>query len=260
MTPDRVEEAAQALCKARRDGRQLSGLPEGLTPRDMDEAYAVQAAFMRLWDAPLAGWKAGATARSVQDLYGVGEPFLGPFFAPEVFPSPARVKAADFPPLCIETEFAFRFGADMPARDERYTREEILGAVEMLVPAFELISPRFDTLLMDRVALATADCGLNGGFVLGAPYADWRALDLAAHPVRLTVGGEQTAEGTGARALGDPFNVLEWMVNAMARRGFAMKAGDVLSTGTCTGITYLEPGQAAVADFGVAGRIEVRFD
>ena len=38
-----------------------------------------------------------------------------------------------------------------------------------------------------------------------------------------------------------------------------IKAGEVVSTGTCTGVTPIAPGQTLVADFGDLGRVEVRF-
>jgi 2-keto-4-pentenoate hydratase len=66
-------------------------------------------------------------------------------------------------------------------------------------------------------------------------------------------------EGTGAKVLGHPFNVLDWLVNALSGRGLDLNAGEVVSTGTCTGFVYIEQGQTAVADYGVLGEIEVTF-
>ncbi len=257
VTPQQIEQAAAILGAARRNNQQLQGLEDGLTPASMDEGYALQDAFMQIWDEPVFGWKVGATVEKIQEIYGVSEPFCGPFYAPTTFKSPAMPKAANFGHLCIESEFAFRFGSTLAARESSYSREEILEAVDAVLPAFELISPRFDTLLQDRAALAAADCGMNGGFVLGEVYTDWRSLDLAAHSVRLTVDGEVKGEGTSANALGHPFNVLDWLVNALSRRGIDLNAGEIVSTGTCTGIVYIEQGQRAVADYGMLGEIEV---
>jgi 2-keto-4-pentenoate hydratase len=259
MTQHLSELAAAAIRAARKNNQMLAGLDDGMTPATMDEGYVLQEAFMRIWDEPIAGWKVGATAEKVQQLYKVSEPFRGPFYAPTTFNSPAKPKAEDFGHLCIESEFAFRFGRTLAAREKAYEREEILDAVDAALPAFELISPRFDTLLQDRVALAAADCGMNGGFVLGEDYADWRELDLSTHAVRLSVNGEVKGEGTGANALGHPFNVLDWLVNELSGRGIDLNAGEIVSTGTCTGIVYLEQGQKAVADYGALGEIEVTF-
>ena len=258
MTPEQIDGVAAQIVAAREQHKLLQGIDEAAR-LTMEDGYKIQDAFMAAWSKPVAGWKVGATAPKVQEVYGVSEPFYGPFYEPDVYASPALPHAALFGHHCIECEFAFRFARDLPPRESAYAREEILDAVEMLLPAFELISPRFDSLLQDNVGLAAADCGLNGGLVLGEPYASWRDLDLASHEVALSVGGERIAEGTGANVLGHPVNVLDWLANTLPKRGLGLKAGDVVTTGTCTGFHYIEPGQHAVADYGEIGRIEVTF-
>ncbi|MDA7946010.1 MAG: fumarylacetoacetate hydrolase family protein [Hyphomicrobiaceae bacterium] len=258
MTPEQIEGAARQIIVARENGALLHGIDEP-APLAMEDGYRIQDAFMASWGRPIAGWKVGATAPKVQQVYGVDEPFYGPFYEPDVYASPASPHAAMFGHHCIECEFAFRFARDLPPRDKAYAREEILDAVDVLIPSFELISPRFDSLLQDNVGLAAADCGLNGGLVLGKPYENWRELDLASHRVVLTVDGAQTAEGTGANVFGHPFNVLDWLANTLPKRGLGLNAGEIVSTGTCTGFHHIEPGQHAVADYGDVGRIEITF-
>ena len=77
--------------------------------------------------------------------------------------------------------------------------------------------------------------------------------------MRLSVDGRLRAEGTGAAVLGDPVVVLEWLLAHLGGRGIGLAAGALISTGTMTGITYLEPGEAAHADYGPLGAISVRF-
>ena len=259
MTPEAIVAAAQTLAEARRATQALRALPPGQAPDGIEEGYAVQSAFVELWDEAPVGWKIACTAEEVQKLYGLSEPFFGAVFPATVFESGARPEAARFQHLCLECEFAFRFERGLPAREAAYGRDEVLDAVGTLMPAYEIIAPRFDSLLMDAVGTAAADCALNGGLVLGAPVADWRERDLGAAPVTLTVDGAFRAEGRGANALGHPFNALDWLVNALSRRGLGLAAGAVVSTGTCTGINYVEPGQTAVADFQELGRVEVTF-
>jgi 2-keto-4-pentenoate hydratase len=259
MSPERMDEAARRLADLRRRGEVARRLPPELVPASLAEAYAIQDRFRALWGAPVAAWKIGATAKPVQARFGVDEPFAGPVFAPDVLESPAAPAAAAFPHHCIECEFAFRLGRALPARAKDYTRAEVIEAVDAAIPAFELIGPRFEDLLFDQAATAVADCALNAGLVLGLPQADWRGLDLPGHAVRLTVAGELRAAGTGASVLGDPLNVLEWAVNHLSGRGIGLAVGQIVSTGTATGIQYLAPGETAVADFGPLGRIEVCF-
>jgi 2-keto-4-pentenoate hydratase len=127
------------------------------------------------------------------------------------------------------------------------------------IPAIEIVSPRLDHPVRHGAPSAIADCGVNGGLVLGAATLDWQALDLATHAVRLEVDGEHKAAGTGALVLGHPLNVLAWFVNRHTGSGRRLPAGQIVSTGTTTGLLILEPGQIAVADFGPLGKVELRF-
>lgn len=99
----------------------------------------------------------------------------------------------------------------------------------------------------------------NTEWVKGRERADWRAMDLKGHPVRLYRDGELVAEGVGANALGDPLTVLEWTASHLSALGDGIKAGEVVSTGTCTGVTLIAPDETFVADFEELGRIEVQF-
>lgn len=259
MNAHDIEDAAQVIAETRRTGRLLKELPRSLTPSAPASGYAVQDEFRRTWGKPVAGWKIGATAKPVQEKFSVMEPIAGPFFAPDVMASPARPEARRFPHLCIESEFAFRLARAFSPRAGRPSREEVLAHIDAVIPAFELVGTRFDTLLFHSVATAIADCSLNAAFVLGAPVTGWRDFDYPSHVVRLSVDGKVRVEGKGANVLGDPLTVLEWAFDHLSSRGIALAPGDIVSTGTTTGLVYLEPGEVAVADFGPIGRVEVAF-
>jgi 2-keto-4-pentenoate hydratase len=260
MDQKTAERAASLLVEARNSGRAIAGFPDDIRPKSVEEGYQVQAAFRKLWKDKIAGWKIGATARPVMAKFGIAEPFMGPCYAATVHASPARLPAKRFNHLVIETEFAYRLGRPLPARPSGYSRTEIMAAVDAIVPAFELINCRLEKLPLDNAPLAIADCGLNGALVLGRAIADWQALDVPNHAVRLLVDGAVKGEGTGASALGDPRNVLDWVVNKLSRDGVDLEKGQVLSTGTCTGVVPLQAGQTAVGDFGTLGKIEMRFE
>lgn len=260
MNENAAERAAAALAEARRAGVTIAGFPEDCCPATVEDGYQVQAAFRRQWTDTLAGWKIGATAKPIMDRFGVSEPFCGPFYAADVYASPARPAARRFNYLVLETEFAYRLGRDLPAREGGYSREEIVDAIDALIPAFELINCRLAALPLDNAPAAIADCSLNGGMVLGSAISEWRAIDVPRHTVRLLVDGALKGEGPGSLALGDPRNVLDWVVNKLTKSGVVLEKGQIFSTGTCTGVVPLEKGQTAIGDFGTLGRIEVRFE
>lgn len=255
-----AQEAAAVLISARRTMRPAPGFPGHCRPSGIDEAYAAQAAFVDAWGEPVAGWKVACTARDQQEMVGIDHPFCGPVFAPVVFDSPARVDAARFHRTGLETEFAFRMARDLPRRDRPYARDEVEGAVEALVPALEIVSPRWEDWLALGAPAILADCAANGGAVLGTPVTDWRGHDLAALEVSLAFDGREVGRGDGARVLGHPLASLTWIANELAGRTGGLRAGDIVLTGTCTGLNWIEAGVDARADFGPLGTVEVRFE
>ena len=204
--------------------------------------------------------RSAATALETQRLFGVEEPFYGPILAPRgVRARRPSCRRRDFPLRGIECEFAFRLAADFEPREEPYELDEAAERVSAPIPAIEIVSPRLDHPIKYGAPSAIADCGVNGALVLGAADLDWQSIDLATHEVRLEIDGEPKAAGTGALVLGHPLNVLAWFVNRYTAGGRTLPAGQIVSTGTTTGLVILEPGQTAVADFGILGQVSLRF-
>lgn len=259
MSAEGIREACERFRRVREGGAPLAGLPESCRPQSAEDGYAIQEAFIASCGQAVVGWKVGATAPETQRLFGVTEPFYGPILAPVVFASPAELPAADFPMRGIECEFAFRLAADFARREEPYGVDEVAERVSAPIPAIEIVSPRLDHPVRYGAPSAIADCGVNGGLVLGAANLEWQEIDLAAHEVRLVIDGGQKAAGTGALVLGHPLNVLAWFVNRYTAGGRTLPAGQIVSTGTTTGLVILEPGQTALADFGTLGQISLRF-
>ncbi len=256
-----VDKAARLLIEARRSGTKVAveQLDGDVVPADADDGYKVQHRTLSLLGLPVAGWKIGATSPAIMEKFGLKEPMYGAILAEDVHASGARIAASRYPARTIETEFAYRLGRDVAVGGQAPSRRELLDAVDAIVPVFEIINPRLDRIPYDCVALATADCGLNGGLVTGEPVGDWQGLDLARHQVRLHVDGVLKGEGTGAEALGDPANVLEWVAAKLWASGVGLKVGQLVSTGTCTGVVPIGPNAHAIGDFGPLGRVELRF-
>jgi 2-keto-4-pentenoate hydratase len=127
---DRMNRAARSILEVRRSGVLIDALPASAQLQSMEEGYAVQRSLIAQWPDRIAGWKAGATSKEVQALFGISEPIYGPVFQSQVFQSPATIPARHFHHRLLESEFVFRFGKDMPSRPIRYTRSEILDAVD----------------------------------------------------------------------------------------------------------------------------------
>jgi 2-keto-4-pentenoate hydratase len=244
-------EHAAALAAAFRDGGLVDPLPDTAVG-DSDRARAVQAEVIDALGLDLAGWKVGATSAAAQAIMGTAEPFYGPVFRARLWADGAVV---DLPAgfRGVECEFALRIGADLPARSGGYGVEQLVIAVDAVVPAIELVATRQRVDGMGDARRATADLGFNHGLVLGAPLMPPPVRELADALVVARVAGEEVGRGTGSDVMGHPLEALAWLT----RRGVALPAGALVSTGTCTGLAPLAPGQMGEGDFGVFGKVRV---
>jgi 2-keto-4-pentenoate hydratase len=164
-----------------------------------------------------------------------------------------------------EPEFAFRFGRTLTPRAAPYTTTEVLQAVASLHPALEVPDSRYAVFTRAGEAQLIADNACCGRFAFGAAAPDaWRTIDLTSHQVRATVSDADghvrfTRDGEGRAALGDPRTALLWLVNQLSSLGVPLDAGQTVSTGTCMVPLAIEPGDAVHADYGVLGRLSLRF-
>jgi 2-keto-4-pentenoate hydratase len=159
-----------------------------------------------------------------------------------------------------EPEFAFRMARALPPRTAPYTAQEVLDAVGELHVAIEMPDSRFNDFATVGEAQLIADNACAHEWVLGPEVrADWQAMDLAAHRVIGTVAGRLQREGFGANVLGDPRLALTWIANELSQHGVTLAAGQVVTTGTCMVPLEVAPGDTVEADFGLFGRMSLRF-
>ncbi len=246
---DAVERAAALLVGAWRDRRTIPGIPGDARPATIDEAYAVQDAVSRAL-GPVGGWKVGASSPAA-------EPRRAPLLASRVHEGPATLPAAEFHRVGIEAELALHVARDLPVRPAPYVREEVLAAFDTLHPAIEIVDSRFaDREAMDDLSLV-ADNQSNGAFVYGPALRDWRGRDLAAQPVRLVIDGAVAVERVGGNTAGDPLRGVVWLANHLAAAGQPLRAGQIVTTGSTTGLLWVSPGAAVEAEFPGIGAVRV---
>jgi 2-keto-4-pentenoate hydratase len=252
-------EAAKRLVEARNMRKLIPALIERLRPKDLASAYRIQAAWLAERGGDAAGWKIGCTSKRAQEHMGVHEPFAGVVLRPGLAESPANLLAGAFNQRFIECEFAFEIARPTPASDGPYTASTIGEYVAAVRPAIEVIDTAFADMTRCGALAAIADNALHGALVLGPRRADWQGLDLPTHKVRLTIAGKFVTEGTGAEALGHPLAALAWLANHLAARGGSLNPGEIVTTGTCTGVNEVPAGSSATADYGALGMVQLKF-
>src|SRR5438128_4878124 len=228
-----IAAASKTLHDHWRAGTKFSGLDEKLRPHDRIEAYAIQAGIEKYSSDSLFGWKIAATSEAGQKHINVGDPMAGRILAETVIPDGGTASMSGNQMRVAEPEFAFRMRVDLAARSTPYSVQQVLDAVDTLHPAIEIPDSRFADFLSAGEAQLIADNACAHQFVLGpATTADWRAMDLVEERPVITMRGE-TFTGHGKNVLGDPRIALAWLVNELRQLGINLKAGRVVTTGTC---------------------------
>ncbi|MBM3518627.1 MAG: hydratase [Alphaproteobacteria bacterium] len=259
MSPEAHGRAAALLAAARARRRPLPGLPPDCRPETLADAYAIQNLVVKGLGAPV-GWKVGATSQGAQKLLATDEPFRGRLIEGHCHRSPATLSRADFFLGIVEIEHAFRMARDLPPLGAPYDAAAVVTAVEAHLPAFEIIDSRYTEWTTRGALQLIADNGVGGSFVMGEPWRGWRHVDLARHPVAIVRNGSQVSVGSGERVLGHPLKSLAWLANDLASSGLGLRAGDIVTTGSCADIIAAEAEDLFVGDFGTLGRVELRFD
>lgn len=250
---------ARHLATLRRDGRQQSGLDARLVPPDPATAYRIAGLVAEELDWPVLGWKIAAFKEEMQQALRTDAPIYGrTFFVKE---TPLTVVHARLASPIPEVEYQARLGADLPPRAKPYSVEEVTEAVASLHPGLELAECRFiHDAAFPPLPVILADGAGSGTIVYGPAITDWKRRDIAGQEATLSSNGRLRRQGTAAAALGHPMAPLAWLTNELSRTGVGLKAGQMISTGTLTGMLAPRPGETYVADFGLFGSVTVAFE
>ncbi|RZN08645.1 hydratase [Bradyrhizobium genosp. SA-3] len=259
LDKDRIAAASQVLVKHWRDGTKLDALDARLRPQSRADGYAIQAALETQSSGKLFGWKIAATSVSGQKHINVTGPLAGRIMSDTVIADGGTASMKGNEMRVGEPEFAFRMGRDLPPRAVPFTVDEVLAAVDTFHPAIEIPDSRFTDFARAGEAQLIADNACAHLFVLGAPTtADWRALDLVEERPQITLHGQRYL-GHGKNVLGDPRAALAWLANELRGLGIPLRAGEVVTTGTCHPPLPIKAGDHFAADFGVLGKVSVGF-
>ena len=130
---------------------------------------------------------------------------------------------------------AFRMGRDLPPRPDALQRAMKCSTPSTrLHPAIEIPDSRFADFASAGEAQLIADNACAHLFVLGtATSANWRAIDLVEERPQSSRCAASAIVGHGKNVLGDPRVALAWLANELRGLGITLRAGEVVTTGTC---------------------------
>lgn len=273
MTSQDSAESAIAAAVARIAEAQESRVPcapvrDLIGTDDLGAAYAVQQGLVQgriAQGAVVVGRKIGATSKAVQDQLGVDQPDFGYLLdvmdvSAGALPGGDPISMGTLLQPRVEGEVAFRLGGDIaPPAGEEITLEMVRDAVEVALPALEIVDSRiadWEIGFTDTVA----DNASSGLFVVGTDGRTLDELEPRAVTMSLTINGEERSAGTGAACLGDPLEALRWLAVQAHRFGDPLRAGALILSGALGPFVPFGPGDRVETTISGFAPLRVTFE
>ncbi|VVN40047.1 2-keto-4-pentenoate hydratase [Pseudomonas fluorescens] len=235
-----VQRVAASLIRAWEEG-----VRQPLTGLHLDnqaQAYEVQQQVAEAvgWfaDAPARAWKLGGAPHGLISAAGVP--------ATEIKPSGWQLPTGYCHAAGIEGELFVRLGRDL---DQHTDLAAAYAAIDAWMPGIELCDTRWIQGDQADPLLRLADRQLNRALIVGPAQDLTQSPDWAHQRVELWVDGQPVFNGNNSHPFAEPLNSLPWLARHAVEQGNPLRAGDLIATGSWTGIFW--------APF--SARVEVRF-
>jgi len=261
--------------------------------KSVEEAYEIQRGVATILESEYddkyqrQGYKVGGTASNIKSIWGISDPFLSPLYSVWHCVANHAVEKQKELTRGVECEFVFKIGATLDpqhlnAQTTNLSLDDIYPLVECVLPGFELIDPRivydanigrddeqYNTANFKiPIEYLIADLCWTGGIVVGSEsrlndlgYVSWKEYDeqeLREAAVEVYLNGDQMGIGYGREVLGSPFNSLLHLYNELLKQGQTIREGEYVSTGTCTGNTFLKEKDSVEGVFENIGDVELK--
>lgn len=265
LTPVEIQAAACALRQAELTRQQIGLLSLAHPAMTMDDAYAVQDAFValrRVEGRQVVGWKIGLTSKAMQQALSIDTPDSGVLMDDMVFQNGATIPERRFIQPRIEAELAFVMKS--PLRGGDVGVAEVLAATDHILPALEILDTRIlrkdpATGKARTIVDTIADNAANAGIVTGGrAFAPGEADPRWAGAIVMR-NGEVEETGLGAGVLNDPALSVAWLVRRLATYGQGVDAGQIVLSGSFIRPVECRPGDTILADFGPLGTVGCHF-
>lgn len=261
-----IEAAAQALDMAEKSRVQTGLLSLAHPGMTMDDAYAVQSAWVQRKRAAgdgVVGWKIGLTSRAMQQALNITIPDSGVLLQSMVFEHGATIPAGRFIQPRVEAEIAFVMKERL--RGPNLSIEDVLAATEYVAPALEILDTRIlrvdpGTGTTRNVCDTIADNAANAGIVLGSARARPSDVDLRWIGAIVSRDGVVEETGLGAGVLDHPALAVAWLAARLDQYGDEIAPGQVVLSGSFIRPVECPGGTHVSADFGSFGTADCRFE
>ncbi|CDX33162.1 2-oxo-hepta-3-ene-1,7-dioic acid hydratase [Mesorhizobium sp. SOD10] len=265
LSEHHIENAAERLDQAERTLKQIGLLSLEHPGMDMNDAYAVQAAWVKRKVSKghkVIGWKIGLTSKAMQNALNINIPDSGVLLGDMVFEEGATVPAGRFIQPRVEAEIAFAMKA--PLKGPGITVLDVLNATDYVIPALEVLDTRIvrvdpQTNKTRTVVDTISDNAANAGVVTGGKASRPDGIDMRWMGAIVSRNAEVVETGLGAGVLNQPARGIAWLANRLAQYGDGIEAGHIVLAGSFIRPIEARHGDTIVGDFGPYGTVSLFF-
>ena len=265
LTAQEIEAAAAALDGAEESRKQIGLLSLKHPGMSMDDAYAVQAAWVKrkiTGGRKVIGWKIGLTSKAMQYALNIDIPDSGVLFDDMLFEDGAVIPADRFIQPRIEAEIAFVMKA--PLKGPNVSIFDVLNATDYITPALEILDTRVlrvdpETKKARSIVDTISDNAANAGIVIGGRQMRPDQVDMRWMGAIVSRNAEVEETGLGAGVLNHPARGIAWLANRLAQYGDGIEAGQIVLAGSFIRPVEARHGDTINADFGPYGTIACHF-
>tara|TARA_R110002096_G_scaffold19729_32_gene65870 strand:- start:110 stop:901 length:792 start_codon:yes stop_codon:yes gene_type:complete len=260
LESNKVTAYGDALYEAMRNRSTIAPLSEQSPEITIEDAYAVSRRMLerRLADGEvMIGKKIGVTSKVVMDMLNVRQPDFGFLTDKMVYGNCAEVPASTtlIQPKA-EGEIAFILKQDLEGPG--VTNADVIAATDFVMPCFEIVDSRIRDWQI-KIQDTVADNASCGAIVLGDKTVSPLDVDLSTCGIVVSLNGEIVSTGAGAAAMGSPVNAVTWLANTLGAFGIALKAGELILSGSLVPLQAVSPGDAMHMEIGGIGQASARF-
>ncbi|EUB99183.1 2-oxo-hepta-3-ene-1,7-dioic acid hydratase [Rhizobium sp. CF080] len=260
-----IATAAEDLDRAERTREQIGILSLKHPGMTMDDAYAVQAAWVKKKIADgrrVVGWKIGLTSKAMQYALNIDIPDSGVLFDDMLFEDGATIPKDRFIQPRIEAEIAFVMKA--PLKGPNINVFDVLNATDYVTPALEILDTRIlradpETKKARTIVDTISDNAANAGIVIGGRQMRPDQVDMRWMGAIVSRNAEVEETGLGAGVLNHPARGIAWLANRLSAYGDHIEAGQIVLAGSFIRPIEARHGDTITADFGPYGTISSFF-
>src|SRR6201999_1600983 len=237
LSTEDIRAAAERLDRAEKTRTQIRQLSQEFPAITIDDAYAIQKAWMEIKVSSgrvVKAHKIGLTSKAMQSALNIDELDSGVLVADMFFADGGILPTGTFIPTRMEAELAFVMakrlsGPDCPMFDVLNATDFHLPALEILDTRIERVDPK--TKATRKIFDTIADNAANAGIVLGGRPIRPLDADLRWVGALCTRNGQLEETGLAAGVLNHPATAVAWLVNKIAPLGLALEPGQVVLSG-----------------------------